>query len=296
MSISVQNISKQYGEQFAVKNVSFSIPKGQTCGFLGPNGAGKSTTLKIITGFLHADEGEVYVNDIDIAQQPLQAKQQIGYLPEHNALYLDLYVKEFLGFVADVHQINNKKEAIEQVIEQTGLEKEAHKQIGQLSKGYKQRVGLAQALIHKPSVLILDEPLSGLDPNQLHDLRELISELGKEKTVIFSSHILQEVEQVANRILLIKDGELVFDETKNKQAKHIVYVAFEEVLSQEQLQDLEVLGSIKQVKNGYQVKSETKDLAKQLYQFAVHNNLTLVQLQPIEEELTTIFKNKTSQK
>ena len=296
MSISVQNISKQYGEQYAVKNVSFSIPKGQTCGFLGPNGAGKSTTLKIITGFLHADEGEVYVNDIDIAQQPLQAKQQIGYLPEHNALYLDLYVKEFLGFVADVHQINNKKEAIEQVIEQTGLQKEAHKQIGQLSKGYKQRVGLAQALIHKPSVLILDEPLSGLDPNQLHDLRELISELGKEKTVIFSSHILQEVEQVANRILLIKDGELVFDETKNKQAKHIVYVAFEEVLSQEQLQDLEVLGSIKQVKNGYQVKSETKDLAKQLYQFAVHNNMTLVQLQPIEEELTTIFKDKTSQK
>ena len=296
MSISVQNISKQYGEQYAVKNVSFSIPKGQTCGFLGPNGAGKSTTLKIITGFLHADEGEVYVNDIDIAQQPLQAKQQIGYLPEHNALYLDLYVKEFLGFVADVHQLNNKKEAIKQVIEQTGLQKEAHKQIGQLSKGYKQRVGLAQALIHKPSVLILDEPLSGLDPNQLHDLRELISELGKEKTVIFSSHILQEVEQVANRILLIKDGELVFDETKNKQAKHIVYVAFEEVLSQEQLQDLEVLGSIKQVKNGYQVKSETKDLAKQLYQFAVHNNLTLVQLQPIEEELTTIFKNKTSQK
>ena len=296
MSISVQNISKQYGEQYAVKNVSFSIPKGQTCGFLGPNGAGKSTTLKIITGFLHADEGEVYVNDIDIAQQPLQAKQQIGYLPEHNALYLDLYVKEFLGFVADVHQINNKKEAIEQVIEQTGLEKEAHKQIGQLSKGYKQRVGLAQALIHKPSVLILDEPLSGLDPNQLHDLRELISELGKEKTVIFSSHILQEVEQVANRILLIKDGELVFDETKNKQAKHIVYVAFEEVLSQEQLHELERLGSIKQVKNGYQVKSETKDLAKQLYQFAVHNNLTLVQLQPIEEELTTIFKNKTSQK
>lgn len=296
MSISVQNISKQYGEQFAVKNVSFSIPKGQTCGFLGPNGAGKSTTLKIITGFLHADEGEVYVNDIDIAQQPLQAKQQIGYLPEHNALYLDLYVKEFLGFVADVHQLNNKKEAIKQVIEQTGLQKEAHKQIGQLSKGYKQRVGLAQALIHKPSVLILDEPLSGLDPNQLHDLRELISELGKEKTVIFSSHILQEVEQVANRILLIKDGELVFDETKNKQAKHIVYVAFEEVLSQEQLQDLEVLGSIKQVKNGYQVKSETKDLAKQLYQFAVHNNLTLVQLQPIEEELTTIFKDKTSQK
>ena len=155
---------------------------------------------------------------------------------------------------------------------------------------------MAQALIHKPSVLILDEPLSGLDPNQLHDLRELISELGKEKTVIFSSHILQEVEQVANRILLIKDGELVFDETKNKQAKHIVYVAFEEVLSQEQLHELELLGSIKQVKNGYQVKSETKDLAKQLYQFAVHNNMTLVQLQPIEEELTTIFKDKTSQK
>ncbi len=211
MSIVVHQLTKIYGQQKAVDSLSFSVDKGQIVGFLGPNGAGKSTTMKIITGYLTADSGSVNVCGIPVQQDPQAVKSKIGYLPESNPLYYDMYVREYLEFVAAVHGIKSKKEAIERVIDQVGLRKEAAKKIGQLSKGYKQRVGLAAALIHDPEVLILDEPTTGLDPNQIVEIRAVISELGKNKTVLFSSHILQEIEAICNRVIIINKGQIVAD-------------------------------------------------------------------------------------
>ena len=196
MSIEVKSLLKQYGEQKAVNNISFRVNKGEIVGFLGPNGAGKSTTMKILTGYLTATDGEAWVCGIDVNSQPLDAKKKIGYLPELNALYYDMYVREYLGFIAEVHGLPHRKQAVEKAIETVGLKPEANKKIGQLSKGYKQRVGLAAALIHDPEVLILDEPTSGLDPNQIIEIREVIRRQGQQKTVLFSSHILQEVEAI----------------------------------------------------------------------------------------------------
>ena len=296
MSIQIEHISKLYNRQYAVKDISFSIPQGQTCGFLGPNGAGKSTTLKIITGFLQPDEGTVTVNGIRVSDQPIQAKQSIGYLAEHNPLYKEMYVREFLHFIASLHHLKSRSEAIERTIEQTGLEKESHKQIGQLSKGYQQRVGLAQALIHNPPVLILDEPLSGLDPNQLEELRELIKQLGQTKTVIFSSHILQEVEQVANRIIMIKDGELVMDQIQQTEssAGNKTLVEFEEELSEELQQQLANIAVFEQQQSTYILKGDSADQRKQLFKFAQRHQLTLLRLEQRKEALTDIFKQKTS--
>lgn len=294
MSISIQHITKMYGKQTAVNDVSFTIPKGQTCGFLGPNGAGKSTTLKIITGYLQPDAGQVFINDIDVAKHPIEAKQQIGYLAEHNPLYKTMYVKEFLRFIAKTHRIKNVKQRINETIEQTGLQKEAHKQIGQLSKGYQQRVGLAQALIHNPSVLILDEPLSGLDPSQLGELRELVKELGKEKTLIFSSHILQEVEQVANRIIMIRDGNLVLDQEQDVLATESKYTVleFEETLNQELKEKLNAIASYQEIEQKIHLTGSNADLRKQAFQFAVENNLTLLRLEEKKENLTELFIQK----
>ena len=296
MSIEVTHITKQYGSQFAVNNISFHIPKGQTCGFLGPNGAGKSTTLKLITGFLQPDEGTILINGIDVQQQPNKAKQSIGYLAEHNALYKDMYVKEFLRFIASLHQLKNKADAVDAVIEQTGLQKEANKLIGQLSKGYQQRVGLAQALIHNPSVLILDEPLSGLDPNQLAELRNLIRNLGKEKTVLFSSHILQEVEQVANRILMINNGEIVMDELQgeNEQQSTFTLIQFEENLSAAQWDELAEIGSISNENQFIRMQGSSEQQRKAVFAFAVKHNLSLLRLEQRNEDLSTLFKQKTS--
>lgn len=296
MSIEVTHITKQYGRQFAVNNISFHIPKGQTCGFLGPNGAGKSTTLKLITGFLQPDEGTILINGIDVQQQPNKTKQSIGYLAEHNALYKDMYVKEFLRFIASLHQLKNKADAVDAVIEQTGLQKEAHKLIGQLSKGYQQRVGLAQALIHNPSVLILDEPLSGLDPNQLAELRNLIRNLGKEKTVLFSSHILQEVEQVANRILMINNGEIVMDELQgeNEQQSTFTLIQFEEKLSAAQWDELAEIGSISNENQFIRMQGSSEQQRKAVFAFAVKHNLSLLRLEQRNEDLSTLFKQKTS--
>lgn len=213
MSIQVQQLTKTYSTQKAIDNISFNIAKGEIVGFLGPNGAGKSTTMKILTGYLQASAGKALVADVDVSQHPILVKKKIGYLPESNALYYDMYVKEYLQFIAGVHQLNNIKEQINNSIQLTGLQVEQHKKIGELSKGYKQRVGLAAALIHNPEVLILDEPTSGLDPNQIVEIRNVIKEQGKNKTVLFSSHILQEVEAICNRIIIINKGKIVADDT-----------------------------------------------------------------------------------
>ncbi len=215
MSLQVKNLSKIYGLQKAVNNINFTINKGEIVGFLGPNGAGKSTTMKIITGYINSTSGNVKVCDVDVQNNAINIKKKIGYLPESNALYYDMYVKEYLQFIAGVHKINNKNEAVKNVIELTGLELEQNKKIAQLSKGYKQRVGLAAALIHKPEVLILDEPTSGLDPNQIIEIRNVIKQQGKNKTVLFSSHILQEVEAICDRVIIINKGEIVADDTLN---------------------------------------------------------------------------------
>src|SRR5436190_19645521 len=212
MSIEVKNLLKEYGEQKAVNDISFKVGKGEIVGFLGPNGAGKSTTMKIITGHLQQTAGEAFVSGINVNEEPLQTKRKIGYLPESNALYYDMYAREYLGFVAEVHQISQKQQAIDNAIETVKLNAEAKKKVGQVSKGYKQRVGLAAALIHDPEVLILDEPTSGLDPNQIIEIREVIRQQGKNKTVLFSSHILQEVEAICDRVIIINKGQLVADD------------------------------------------------------------------------------------
>jgi len=209
MSITVKNISKSYGKQKAVDTISFEINKGEVVGFLGPNGAGKSTTMKIINGFLKASEGEVFVNDINMAENSLEAQKYIGYLPEHNPLYLEMFVKEYLNFCAEVHK--EPKSSVQKIIEKVGLTPEAHKKIKQLSKGYRQRVGLAAAMLHNPDVLILDEPTTGLDPNQLVEIRNLIKEFGVDKTVLFSTHILQEVVAICTRVIIINKGVIVAD-------------------------------------------------------------------------------------
>lgn len=209
MSIEVKNITKVYGEQKALDSISFSVNKGEIVGFLGPNGAGKSTLMKILTTYLTADEGEAFVNGFDVLSQSKQVQQSVGYLPEHNPLYLDLYVREYLEFNADLHKVSKSK--IEEVIQLTGLTPESHKKIGELSKGYRQRVGLATALLHNPEVLILDEPTTGLDPNQLVEIRELIKNIGKDKTVFLSTHIMQEVEAICDRIIIINKGKIVED-------------------------------------------------------------------------------------
>lgn len=222
MSVVVKNISKKYNTIEVLESISFELNKGEIVGFLGPNGAGKSTTMKIITGYLKPDFGEISVCGIDMLKNPIEAKKNIGYLPEHNPLYLDMYVKEYLNFVAGFYKIDSTKSRIDDIIEQTGLTNEFHKKIGQLSKGYRQRVGLAQALIHNPKVLILDEPTTGLDPVQLIEIRNLICNLGKEKTVLLSTHIMQEVKAICNRVLIINKGQIVADKNPMQLSNQIV--------------------------------------------------------------------------
>src|SRR5436190_9206236 len=252
MSIEVKNLLKVYGEQKAVNNISFKVDKGKIVGFLGPNGAGKSTTMKIITGYLEQSGGEAYVCGKNVSDDPLATKKKIGYLPELNALYYDMYVREYLGFVAEIHKVEDQKTKIENVIELTGLTVESKKKIGQLSKGYKQRVGLAAALIHDPEVLILDEPTSGLDPNQIIEIREVIKKQGKDKTVLFSSHILQEAEAICDRVIIINKGEIVAnDKLSNLQRgskdKHVVKVSFKETVDKSLLEKLNDAKSVNKI-------------------------------------------------
>ena len=230
MSLQINNLSKRYGMQQVLQGLSFTIEKGQIVGFLGPNGAGKSTTMKLITGFLTPDSGSVLLDDVDVQKSKLQLQRMIGYLPEHNPLYLDMYVRESLAFTAHLYGMGNSaKSRIDEMIERTGLQTECSKKIGQLSKGYRQRVGLAQALIHDPQVLILDEPTTGLDPNQLLEIRSLIQDFGKERTVLFSTHIMQEVTAICDRFLVLKKGQLVADQAVNGMSPNQLEELFREL-------------------------------------------------------------------
>jgi ABC-2 type transport system ATP-binding protein len=300
MSIEVKNLLKIYGEQKAVNNISFKINKGEIVGFLGPNGAGKSTTMKIITGYLEQSGGDAYVCGMNVTDKPLETKKKIGYLPELNALYYDMYVREYLAFVAEVHKIGDQKKKIESVIELTGLTVESKKKIGQLSKGYKQRVGLAAALIHDPEVLILDEPTSGLDPNQIIEIRDVIKKQGKDKTVLFSSHILQEVEAICDRVIIINKGELVADDKlsnlrQRSSSSNTVKVSFKESLEKELLQQLPAAKSVNKTDaNNWQLATDNPEqLRKQILELSLQHNLNIVSLQSESQSLEDVFRSLT---
>ncbi len=289
-----------YGAQKAVDGISFSVSKGEIVGFLGPNGAGKSTTMKIVTGYLSSDGGTVQVCGIDVNAQPLESKKKIGYLPEANPLYFDMYVREYLDFIADLHGIQHKKQTIEEVIVTVGLTPESRKKIGQLSKGYKQRVGLAAALIHNPDVLILDEPTTGLDPNQIIEIREVIKSLGKNKTVLFSSHILQEVEAICDRVIIINKGKLVANDTvtalrNQPQNSQSIRVAFKEIVNAALLQDLKGVQSVKNLNaNEWElVCNDGNETKRLLLELSLQHNLNIVSLQSGEQRLEDVFKNLT---
>ena len=297
MAIQLTDISKTYGIQKAVNSISFSAKKGEIVGFLGPNGAGKSTTMKILTGFIQPTEGAVLVNGIDVIVNPIEAQKSIGYLPEHNPLYLDMYVREYLQFQASIHQV--KKDEIEKVIQQVGLSVEAHKKINQLSKGYRQRVGLAAAILHNPEVLILDEPTTGLDPNQLVEIRELIKELGKDKTVLLSTHIMQEVEAMCHRVIIINKGELVIDKpiselkTSNEQ---VLKVTFDYKLEEQFIKRLPNLTSYKNtVENNWILVFKTvDDMRPVIFDFAQENGLKILGLNAENKNLESLFRELTS--
>ena len=300
MSIEVKGLTKIYGTQKAVDQISFKVNKGEIVGFLGPNGAGKSTTMKIITGYLEQDAGETMVTDIDVRKNPIAAKKKIGYLPESNALYYDMYVREYLAFIAEVHNIANKNAAIDRAITITGLTPESKKKIGQLSKGYKQRVGLAAALIHEPEVLILDEPTSGLDPNQIVEIREVIRQQGKDKTVLFSSHILQEVEAICDRVIIINKGKLVADDRlsnlRQASSTNSLKISFKEPLEQEWLNRLQgVISATSTDKYNWLVQTNDIELVrKQIFDLVLQHNLNIVSLQSETQSLEDVFRSLTS--
>lgn len=302
MSIKVSKITKYYGEQKALDQVSFEIETGEVVGFLGPNGAGKSTLMKIITGFITADSGSIKVNGLDTDQHTQEVKKLIGYLPEHNPLYLDMYVKEYLEFTASIYKVKNRKEQIKNLIIQTGLEAEKHKKISALSKGYRQRVGLAQALIHNPKVLILDEPTSGLDPNQIVEIRHLIKSIAKEKTIMLSTHIMQEVEAICDKVIIINKGKIAAADftrqiqnqtTENKQ---VILVEFDKDIALEKLRNLEGIVGLSQTENKqWLIESEKgSDLRERLFRFAVANNLAILTMQQQEKSLEDTFRELTS--
>jgi len=300
MSIEVKNLLKQYGEQKAVNKVSFSLNKGEIVGFLGPNGAGKSTTMKMITGYLQPDAGDIKVCGIDVSKDVMGVKRKIGYLPESNPLYYDMYVKEYLEFIAGVHQVQNSKVKIQNVIELTGLTVESRKKVGQLSKGYKQRVGLAAALLHEPEVLILDEPTSGLDPNQIIEIRNVIKEQGKNKTVLFSSHILQEVQAICDRVIIINKGELVADsrveDLKLNVQSNRVAVSFSTKINKEKLEALPAAIDVIGVNdNSFKISTnDINELRKQLLEFTMAEQLDITSLQTEGNNLEDIFRSLTT--
>jgi ABC-2 type transport system ATP-binding protein len=301
MSIVVENVSKIYGKQRALKHVSFTIAPDEIVGFIGPNGAGKSTMMKIICGYLPPSEGLVKVNDINVSEDPLKVRSLIGYLPENNPLYLDMYVKEYLEFVSGILNISDKKIRIDEIIRLTGLGAEKHKKIAALSKGYKQRVGLAQALIHNPSVVILDEPTTGLDPNQILEIRNLISDTGKGKTIMLSTHIMQEVEAICSRIIVINKGEIVAnDKTGNLKVNTLgnsatISVEFNKEVELEKLQKINgVIKAVKVKGNNYLLQSNAEnDIRGDVFQFAVEQNLTVLSLQKLEKSLEEVFRELT---
>ena len=301
MSIEVTQLTKQYGQQKAVDTISFKVGKGEIVGFLGPNGAGKSTTMKIITGYLEADGGTATVCGINVKDQPLESKKKIGYLPEANPLYHDMYVREYLDFIADVHRVADKKKKIEEAIQTVGLSLESKKKVGQLSKGYKQRVGLAAALIHDPEVLILDEPTTGLDPNQIVEIREVIKKLGQNKTVLFSSHILQEVEAICDRVVIINHGKLVADDTLSNlrlqsESNQVLKVTFQEALEPAWLERLSSVKTVNKITT-YEwelICTDTTDAKRQLLELSLQQNLNIVSLQSGGQSLEEVFRSLTN--
>lgn len=301
MSIVVSNLTKIYGRQKALDDISFTAANNEIVGFLGPNGAGKSTTMKIITGYLEADSGVAVVNGINVNESPVEAKSQIGYLPEGNPLYYDMYVREYLQFIAGIHHLTSGvKKRIEEVIDLTGLRSESNKKTGQLSKGFKQRVGLAAALLHDPKILILDEPTTGLDPNQIVEIRQLIKNLGKNKTVLFSSHILQEVESVCDRAIIISKGKIVADDTlshlqsSNKNA-HIILVEFAKKANVELLKSMLSVEAVAENQNQYLLQtSDPEKVKKQLLAFSLEQDLDILSLQTKSNSLEDVFRNLTT--
>lgn len=297
MSIEVKNISKSYGAQKALDNISFSVKKGEIVGFLGPNGAGKSTLMKILTTYIHADSGVALVNGFDVNTQEKPVQLSIGYLPEHNPLYLDLYVREYLAFNADVYKI--EKSRIEEVIQLTGLQNESQKKIGQLSKGYRQRVGLANALLHNPDVLILDEPTTGLDPNQLAEIRNVIKNVGKDKTVFLSTHIMQEVEAICDRVIIIDKGHIVADKKLDNlisaDKEQVIEVEFDKKAEEDLIAQIP---HIKSFKNSHGFSWELtfvsdKDMRPTVFDFAYDNGLKTLQLNQKNKNLETVFREIT---
>lgn len=300
MDLKISEVTKLFGKQKALDQVSFSVHQGELLGFLGPNGAGKSTLMKIITGFLPANSGDIWLGNEKISVEKTPIRKNIGYLPEHNPLYTDLYVKEFLEITAGFYRLKNKRQYVSRMVELTGLGDEQHKKIGALSKGYRQRVGLAQALIHDPQVLILDEPTTGLDPNQLEDIRNLIRNISREKTVLLSSHIMQEVEAVCNRVVIINKGKIVADgsisEIKNFRLhrNQTVIAAFDRPVEKQKLLSLE--GITKAEFNGESWEIESggdADIRPEIFRFAVENNLTLFTLYQKQQNLESIFHQLT---
>lgn len=298
MSIEVKNLFKYYGDQAAVRDISFSIAKGEIVGFLGPNGAGKSTTMKVITGYIPASSGEVKVCGLPVDVDSLNTRQLIGYLPEHNPLYLDMYVREYLEFVGKIYKVKDLKARVEEMIKGVGLEVEQNKKISALSKGYRQRVGLAAAIIHDPQVLILDEPTSGLDPNQLVEIRELIKKIGKSKTVMLSTHIMQEVEAICDRVVIINKGQIVADDTalhlQADLSHQTVYAEFDGNISKSTLNKIPYVGKVEKVNNGWLLETtEDVDLRKVIAQYAQQHNLLVLTLKTEEKSLEEVFKELT---
>lgn len=301
MSIKVNNITKIYGEQRALNDVSFEVNTGEIVGFLGPNGAGKSTMMKILTCFIPQTSGTASVFGFDVVEESLEVRKNIGYLPEHNPLYLDMYVKEYLEFISGLHHLKNVKQRISEIIEMTGLQVEQKKRIGALSKGYRQRVGLAQALIHDPKVLILDEPTTGLDPNQLVEIRNLITEVGKHKTVMLSTHIMQEVEAICDRVIIINNGQIVANDNTEALQKtqtenrYFITVEFDKQSSRDALKNINHVYNAKNVKNNvWQLEVHTnKDIRPDVFQFAVSSGLAVLTLNKEEQKLEDVFKHLT---
>lgn len=303
MSIKVSNITKLYGEQRALDNVSFEVNTGEVVGFLGPNGAGKSTMMKIITCFIPQTSGKVSVCGYDVEEQSIEVRKQVGYLPEHNPLYLDMYVKEYLEFIAGLHKIEHVKKRVDEMIAITGLQLEQNKKIGALSKGYRQRVGLAQALIHDPQVLILDEPTTGLDPNQLAEIRNLIIEVGKEKTVMLSTHIMQEVEAMCDRVIIINRGQIVADNETEQLQQHsgnvqVITVEFDKETSRNALKNIPGIRDARHLGgNVWQLHAAVeKDVRGDIFQFAVQNKLAVLEMRKEEQKLEDVFKKLTGKK
>jgi len=302
MSIIVKNVCKQYGSQWALDDVSFEIPKGQIVGFLGPNGAGKSTMMKIITSFIPATKGVVEVNGFDVTTKSMEARRIIGYLPEHNPLYLEMYVREYLSFMAGIYKMDQVKSRVENMIERVGLGIEAHKKIGTLSKGYRQRVGLAQALIHDPQVLILDEPTSGLDPNQLIEIRSLIQDMGKEKTVMFSTHIMQEVEAICSRAIIINKGKLITDQSTSELKKwgsgSIVLVEVGDEISNGFWKSIEGVISAKMLApKQWEITTDgLRDIRRDISDKLNKAGFVLLAMSTKENRLEDIFKDLTQKK